>query len=97
MTLIESHLLTWDSGKSCEINYGSGSISGFFSQDNVQVGDVVVEDQVRIMFLSFFLSFRYLMFLELSVKCFRSYYFILNSGFHRGYTRRQSFIFAGQV
>ncbi|EXB57546.1 Aspartic proteinase [Morus notabilis] len=29
-------------GKSCEINYGSGSVSGFFSQDNVQVGDVVV-------------------------------------------------------
>ncbi|GMN44125.1 hypothetical protein TIFTF001_013305 [Ficus carica] len=35
-------------GKSCEINYGSGSISGFFSQDNVQVGDVVVKDQVFI-------------------------------------------------
>ncbi|KAH9733832.1 retrotransposon protein SINE subclass [Citrus sinensis] len=35
-------------GKSCEINYGSGSISGFFSQDNVEVGDVVVKDQVFI-------------------------------------------------
>ncbi|XP_030504167.2 aspartic proteinase [Cannabis sativa] len=35
-------------GKSCEINYGSGSISGFLSQDNVQVGDVVVKDQVFI-------------------------------------------------
>lgn len=32
-------------GKSCEINYGSGSISGFFSQDNVEVGDLVVKDQ----------------------------------------------------
>ncbi|PON75817.1 Aspartic peptidase [Trema orientale] len=35
-------------GKTCEINYGSGSISGFFSQDNVQVGDIVVKDQVFI-------------------------------------------------
>ncbi|XP_059440646.1 aspartic proteinase-like [Corylus avellana] len=35
-------------GKSCEINYGSGSISGFFSQDNVEVGDFVVKDQVFI-------------------------------------------------
>ncbi|TYJ23900.1 hypothetical protein E1A91_A08G224000v1 [Gossypium mustelinum] len=33
-------------GKPCEINYGSGSISGFFSQDNVQVGGVIVRDQV---------------------------------------------------
>ncbi|XVE63177.1 hypothetical protein DITRI_Ditri06bG0179200 [Diplodiscus trichospermus] len=35
-------------GKSCEINYGSGSISGFFSQDNVQVGSLVIKDQVFI-------------------------------------------------
>ncbi|KHG03187.1 Asparticase [Gossypium arboreum] len=33
-------------GKPCEINYGSGSISGFFSQDNVEVGGVAVRDQV---------------------------------------------------
>ncbi|KAF9669800.1 hypothetical protein SADUNF_Sadunf13G0002100 [Salix dunnii] len=33
-------------GNFCEIHYGSGSISGFFSQDNVQVGDLVVKDQV---------------------------------------------------
>ncbi|OVA16625.1 Peptidase A1 [Macleaya cordata] len=32
-------------GKTCQINYGSGSISGFFSEDNVQVGDLVVKDQ----------------------------------------------------
>ncbi|KAK4282683.1 hypothetical protein QN277_014030 [Acacia crassicarpa] len=32
-------------GTSCKITYGSGSISGFFSQDNVKVGDVVVKDQ----------------------------------------------------
>lgn len=42
-----------DLGKSCSIAYGSGSISGFFSQDNVLVGDVVVQDQVG--FLSSFL------------------------------------------
>lgn len=33
-------------GKPCSISYGSGSVSGFFSQDNVGVGDVVVKDQV---------------------------------------------------
>ncbi|XP_073065273.1 aspartic proteinase oryzasin-1-like [Primulina eburnea] len=35
-------------GKSCSISYGSGSVSGFLSQDNVEVGDVVVKDQVFI-------------------------------------------------
>ncbi|XP_039029453.1 aspartic proteinase-like isoform X2 [Hibiscus syriacus] len=35
-------------GKPCEINYGSGSISGFFSQDNIEVGGLVVKDQVFI-------------------------------------------------
>ncbi|KAF5190029.1 Aspartic proteinase, partial [Thalictrum thalictroides] len=34
--------------KSCSIRYGSGSISGFFSEDNVQVADLVVKDQVFI-------------------------------------------------
>ncbi|GLT83574.1 hypothetical protein SLE2022_018540 [Rubroshorea leprosula] len=32
-------------GKPAEIHYGTGAISGFFSQDNVQVGDLVVKDQ----------------------------------------------------
>ncbi|KAF8006411.1 hypothetical protein BT93_K0650 [Corymbia citriodora subsp. variegata] len=32
-------------GIPCKIHYGSGSISGVFSQDNVKVGDVVVKDQ----------------------------------------------------
>ncbi|KAG0496487.1 hypothetical protein HPP92_001178 [Vanilla planifolia] len=35
-------------GKSCKITYGSGSISGFFSQDHVLVGDLSVKDQVFI-------------------------------------------------
>ncbi|KAK6930375.1 Saposin B type, region 2, partial [Dillenia turbinata] len=35
-------------GKSCKIRYGTGSISGFFSQDNLQVGDFVIKDQVFI-------------------------------------------------
>nr|CAM12780.1 aspartic proteinase [Fagopyrum esculentum] len=32
-------------GKSAEIHYGTGAISGYFSQDNVKVGDLVVENQ----------------------------------------------------
>lgn len=32
-------------GKSAAIQYGSGAISGFFSEDNVKVGDLVVTDQ----------------------------------------------------
>ncbi|XP_002518445.2 aspartic proteinase [Ricinus communis] len=32
-------------GKSAEIHYGSGAISGFFSSDNVVVGNLVVKDQ----------------------------------------------------
>ncbi|GMH13118.1 hypothetical protein Nepgr_014959 [Nepenthes gracilis] len=35
-------------GKSCEIDYGSGSISGFFSQDIVEVGNLAVKNQVFI-------------------------------------------------
>ncbi|XP_030451755.2 aspartic proteinase oryzasin-1-like isoform X2 [Syzygium oleosum] len=32
-------------GIPCKIHYSSGSISGVFSQDNVKVGDIIVEDQ----------------------------------------------------
>lgn len=45
----------YDSGKSCSIAYGSGSISGFFSEDNVAVGDIVVQDQVGSLSSCFFL------------------------------------------
>lgn len=37
-----------ENGKSCSITYGSGAVSGFFSQDNVLLGDLVVKDQVFI-------------------------------------------------
>lgn len=33
-------------GEPCEIDYGSRSISGFFSQDHVKVGDFVIKNQV---------------------------------------------------
>ncbi|KAF8391571.1 hypothetical protein HHK36_023877 [Tetracentron sinense] len=32
-------------GKSAEIHYGTGAISGFFSQDHVKIGDLVVKNQ----------------------------------------------------
>lgn len=32
-------------GKSADIHYGTGAISGFFSEDNVKVGDLVVKNQ----------------------------------------------------
>lgn len=35
-------------GKTCDINYGSGSVAGFLSQDNVEVGNLIVKDQVFI-------------------------------------------------
>jgi len=35
-------------GKSADIHYGTGSVSGFFSQDHVKVGDLVVKDQAFI-------------------------------------------------
>ncbi|XVE82379.1 hypothetical protein DITRI_Ditri15bG0143500 [Diplodiscus trichospermus] len=33
-------------GKHCKIDYGSGMILGFFSEDNIEVGDLVVKNQV---------------------------------------------------
>lgn len=40
-------------GKHVAIRYGSGSVSGFLSQDNVDVGDLVIEDQVCLSLCSF--------------------------------------------
>jgi phytepsin len=34
-------------GESCTITYGSGQIAGFFSEDNVLVGNLVVQNQVN--------------------------------------------------
>lgn len=34
-------------GKSAEIHYGTGAISGYFSEDSVEVGDLVVKKQVK--------------------------------------------------
>ena len=42
-------------GKECEIHYGSGSISGVFIQDNVQVGSLSIKDQVG----SYYFVFRF--------------------------------------
>lgn len=33
-------------GEPCKIHYSLGSISGFFSQDNTEVGNVVIRDQI---------------------------------------------------
>ncbi|CAI0436365.1 unnamed protein product [Linum tenue] len=33
-----------ENGKSAAIQYGTGAISGFFSEDNVKIGDIVVKD-----------------------------------------------------
>lgn len=33
-------------GKPASIHYGTGAISGYFSQDSVKVGDVAVKNQV---------------------------------------------------
>ncbi|CAI0552035.1 unnamed protein product [Linum tenue] len=42
------NLSQYNTGESCEIKYGSGSISGVLGQDNVELGDLLVEDQVFI-------------------------------------------------
>lgn len=40
-------LHVFDVGKSAAIHYGTGAIAGFFSNDAVTVGDLVVKDQVN--------------------------------------------------
>jgi len=38
-------------GTAAAIQYGTGAIAGFFSYDNVRVGDIVVKNQVRAVLL----------------------------------------------
>lgn len=45
-------------GTHAAIQYGTGAVSGFFSYDNVKVGDVVVKDVVMLIFIPYFVSFR---------------------------------------
>lgn len=42
-----SFFFFWSEGTSAEIQYGTGAISGFFSQDHVRLGDLVVKKQVN--------------------------------------------------
>lgn len=44
--MLKSFIPICDPGKEGEIHYGSGSISGVFSQDNVQVGSMAIKNQV---------------------------------------------------
>lgn len=41
----EGEIFFCHAGKSAAIHYGTGAISGFFSEDNVQVGDLIVKHQ----------------------------------------------------
>lgn len=41
-----SYVVILCEGKSAAIQYGTGAISGFFSQDSVQLGSLIVKDQV---------------------------------------------------
>lgn len=40
-------LFFFGAGKSAAIHYGTGAISGFFSQDHVTLGDLAVKNQVK--------------------------------------------------
>jgi len=43
-------------GTSCRIPYGHGHIPGFFSQDNLRVGELIVKDQVFMTLISIFIQ-----------------------------------------
>lgn len=40
-------------GKPAAIQYGNGSVAGFFNEDSVTIGDLVVKDQVCTIYLSY--------------------------------------------
>lgn len=58
-TLILKFVFQFYLGIHCKIPYGSGSISGFFSQDNVKVGDFLIKDQVGFVRLPTVSCFKY--------------------------------------
>lgn len=40
-------VLVFVAGKSAEIHYGTGAVSGFFSQDHVKLGNLALKNQVN--------------------------------------------------
>lgn len=77
------------SGKSADIHYGTGAISGFFSQDSVKLGDLTVKDQVKL----------YPTFVDLAGKFYVVEEFTREyiSGLHWSYQRAKCHISSGQV
>ncbi|KAJ9551678.1 hypothetical protein OSB04_015723 [Centaurea solstitialis] len=59
-----------DTGTSAAIQYGTGSISGFVSQDSVKLGDLVVKEQVKIKEF-WFRMYRFQLFIESVFVMFR--------------------------
>lgn len=56
-------LLAFNAGKSAAIHYGTGAIAGFFSNDAVTVGDLVVKDQVNYLSYRTQSSYHYLFYI----------------------------------
>ena len=74
-------------GSFAEIRYGSGAISGFFSQDHVQVGDLITKNQVSFSFETFFNSDAII---HKNIHNFRA-------DFHRGDQRTKPCILAREI
>ena len=82
-------LIDFDPGKPCKINYGSGMILGFFSEDNIKVGDLVVQNQVGAFSFS---SFNILLFNLSHTVCYSCHL----SGIYRSHKRRKSYSLFGK-
>lgn len=57
LSFLLPYMSSCHAGTSAAIHYGTGAISGFFSYDNVQVGDIIVKDQVMLIVESLFIHF----------------------------------------